>query len=363
MKLVVWMNIRSHHQSDFFSAILDENPDFRVVYYGVVPAARVGMGWSRTSDLKKFEISVSPNISELEKVEEWRECVHIIPGYGNRFLRSLVRYLSYNNVQWVHWSERSRPGLRWLASFPLKRWYAYMVERYALGALAIGASAAKDFARWGISTERIAFLPYSISGLRPLPSDSDIVNFKGNRRAFLYVGSLYRGKGVDLLLKAFKDTSQCCPDWCLIFVGDDRAQGEYRKYVKKFAIEDRIFFRKVIVASEISSAYRAADVLVLPSRYDGWGMVVNEAAAMGLALIVSDAAGSAWHMVDQGVNGFRVRSGDVDALRHAMSAYIRSPDLARIHGEASKHIFENYSSKVMAKRLLGILHKWQEACQ
>lgn len=357
--IYLWMNQPSHHQSDFFQQVHIRNPAFSVIYYGKPSQARIIEGWTigeATQNLEKF---VAPLINSLDTIPYWRSSIHVVPGYGCNFLRQLTKSLTQNNVSWIHWSEKASPGLRWWASYPLKRAHAKRVNRHALGALAIGATASDDFVRWGITRNKIAHLPYSISGIEWRTPDQGIADFSAGRRVFLYVGSLYHGKGVDLLIDAFAQIASMSPEWCLVLVGNDRTNGQYARQANRLGIAERVLFRGVIPSTDIGSAFSAADVLVLPSRYDGWGMVVNEAAAMGLPLVVSDAAGAAWHMVDHAVNGFRFTSGSVRALHQAMSAYVGAPELLAMHGEASKRIFASQSSDVMAERFLAILQTWQ----
>lgn len=357
--IFIWMNLPSHHQVDFFKKINKSYAGLRVLYYGKISKQRENEGWSEHSLNINYEEYVSPSIESLKGIEGWRNGVHIIPGYGSRFLRNLSIYFSNNNVAWIHWSEKANPGLLWWASYPLKRMHANRINNHALGALAIGTAAANDFINWGIKREKIAHLPYSISDVDNLEPDQNITNFSAGRKVFLFVGSLYDGKGVDLLLAAFAKISKYSSDWCLVLVGKDRTNGHYTRQANRLGIAESVLFRGVIPALYIGSAFSAAHVLVLPSRYDGWGMVVNEAASVGLPLIVSDAAGAAWHMVDHSVNGFRFTSGNVHALHSAMFAYVVAPDLLALHGNASKHMFYNQSSDVMSKRFLSILHTWQ----
>lgn len=357
--IFLWMNLPSHHQSHFLAEISKITPNFLVLYYGKVSKNRIASGWREESSNNDYEQYVAPTITSLRSIKKWRDGIHIIPGYGTKFLRELSLFLSANEIKWVHWSEKASPGLRWWVSYPLKRAHAIRVNRHALGALAIGATASDDFVRWGIKPNKIAHLPYSISGVEWRAPDQGIADFSAGRRVFLYVGSLYRGKGVDLLIDAFAQIASMSPEWCLVLVGNDRTNGQYARQANRLGIAERVLFRGVIQSTDIGSAFSAADVLVLPSRYDGWGMVVNEAAAMGLPLVVSDAAGAAWHVVDHAVNGFRFTSGSVRALHQAMSAYVDAPELLAPHGQASKRIFASQASDVMAQRFLSILQTWQ----
>jgi glycosyltransferase involved in cell wall biosynthesis len=92
-------------------------------------------------------------------------------------------------------------------------------------------------------------------------------------------------------------------------------------------------------------------VLILPSRHDGWGFVLNEAASLGKALIASDGCGAAHHLIEHEVNGYRFPVGDRGALSLAMLAYCRNRGLERRHGAESLRIFEDFTPERNAQRL------------
>lgn len=354
IRILIWMNMPSHHQSAFFREIRNQGVDLMVCYYGVVDAHRKSMGWNADAPLSDFERFFSPEHQNLETLEDWRDRVHIVPGYGSHFLRRLIRSLSKAKVKWIHWSERSHPGLRWYLTYPIKRWYAQMVNNHAIGAFGCGNLAIEDFIAWGIRRELLGILPYSPEYLsetknNKLESLKDAVQ---SRKVFLYVGCLEHRKGIDLLLKAFAEVSKDNHNWVLKLIGNDLSKGSYVANTKMLGIENIVFFPGVIPYTEIAADYMNASVLILPSRFDGWGAVVNEGAAHGKALIVSDQCGAAQHLVDAGVNGFVVKAGDWRSLVHAMRAYIANPDLADRHGKASLSIYEKFSPHNNAKRFI-----------
>ena len=94
------------------------------------------------------------------------------------------------------------------------------------------------------------------------------------------------------------------------------------------------------------------DVLILPTRYDGWGMVIYEAASIGKALIATDRCGAAYHIIVDGLNGFRVKAGDVNVLGLAMRKYLDSPGLAQLHGKHSKIMAQFFHPEENAERFL-----------
>ena len=344
----------SHHQSTFFHAIRGAGIDLVVHYYGQVRADRKSLGWSDIKKLPVDENFVNPGIRSVAACKDWRNRIHVIPGYGTKFLRVLVRFLSKERIPWIHWTEAARPGLRWWLSYPIKRWHAGMVNRYALGAFAIGEMAKRDFIRWGIKGDKVYLLPYAIAELPNEDiSDTAIEAFaKKHSMAFLFVGSLDHRKGIDVLLSAFHRVLMKSPSSCLILVGKDASNGQYKKNAKEMGIAERVLFRGVIPSGVIGAAFRNTDVLVLPSRFDGWGMVLNEGASAGKALIATETCGAAQHLICQGENGFRIPSNNAEALAEAMMRYAAEPSLAKQHGIHSRRIFQNYSPESNANRLV-----------
>lgn len=356
MNILIWMNIPSHHQSQFFDTLNNVCSNFIVHYYGKVLSNRSDMGWDSNVQLKDYEKYIDVENYQIN-FEELKDYIHILPGYGHPLLIELRNFFSKNNIKWVHWSEKATPGWKWYISYYRKMIHAYYINKYALGALAIGNHAKNDFIRWGVKRKKIEILPYSFNSMSVFSPDKVILKFKKNRRAFLFVGSLYYLKGIDLLLDAFNKEFKDSKDWCLILVGNIKDNKDYNKIIAKYELGDQVLIRGVISAREISSAYFASDVFILPSRYDGWGMVVNEAVYCNLPVIVSDAVGASEHLVESEKNGFIFKSGSVDSLAKQMRQY---KDLSLIdkHKRYNIEIFDKYSSNSLSKHLIKTLKYW-----
>ena len=116
---------------------------------------------------------------------------------------------------------------------------------------------------------------------------------------FLYAGRLDPEKGLDTLLEAFRDVPGE-----LVLVGG----GSDEQRLRGLAGE-RVRFEGPVDRDELVGYYRDADVFVLPSRSEPWGMVLNEAAAAGLPLVATEESGAAHDLIDG--NGFRVPADDV----------------------------------------------------
>ncbi|WP_180028523.1 glycosyltransferase [Acinetobacter sp. YH16032] len=353
MKVFIWMNYPSHHQSFFFQTLVEKGVDLKVGYYEKITEERKKMGWNEFS-FNDYEIQV-----DLHQVDDYlnsyKEYIHILPGYGSSFTRTLCMKLSNKKIKWAHWSEKSTPGLRWYRSYFVKKWYAYMVNNYALGAFSQGKLAELDFIRWGIKKE-IAHLSYSIKPLAVSKENHEIINFKGDRKAFMYLGRLIHLKGVDLLLKAFSHIKN--EDWCLIIVGDGCDKKKLVNLSIHLGLDKNILFCPSVSSNDVGEILSAADVIVLPSREDGWGVVLNEAASLGKPIIASDMVGASWHLIEDGQNGYKFKSNNFKDLQIKMEIYTNEKISLLDHGSHSLKLFKKFNSEAMANNLINALDKW-----
>ncbi len=347
----------SHHQSAFFDALRQrEDVDLLVRYYGTVTPRRVQLGWQVPSKLPIGEMTVEPNLDALTTIPDWQTRIHIIEGRDG-FRRQLIRSFCENKVCWIHWGERG--ARRWSMCFRFPFWclYGRLVAKHALGAFAIGAQAAKDFRLWGIPGHKIAFLPYAVAPLSVhTKPDEKIERFAKGRKIFMYCGELSPHKGIDVLLQSF--ASMPNDEWVLILVGPDRFDSRYQALAQRLGIQSKIYFRGVLPADHIANAMILANVFILPSRYDGWGVVLNEAASMAKALISTTACGAADHLINNNKNGYSVQPNDFQALAKAMKSYVYNPLLDYRHGQQSLVIFREFSPQCNASRLTNALFYW-----
>jgi glycosyltransferase involved in cell wall biosynthesis len=347
LRLLIWSSIPTHHQSGFFSALRKRDIDLVVHYYFKVDTDRLDMGWS-DPQLPAGERYVGESLRALDLCPDWRERTHVVPGYGVVFLVRLAWFLSRQRVPWLHWSEHSEPTLHSHITFLVKRAYGRLVRRHAIGALAIGELARLEFIRWGVDPEGIRFLPYAVPGVGgQLPQQA--VRPDGAPR-FLFLGQLIPRKGIDILLAAMKNVLAVHASARLEFAGTDRSGGAYAREAARLGISHAVQFSGMVEAPRVGDVLRRCDVFVLPSRHDGWGVVLNEAASAGKAIIASDTCGAAHHLVSPGVNGFRFPNGDVAALTRVMLEYCRDPQLAVRHGSESLRVFQEFTPERNALR-------------
>jgi len=360
-KLVFWSNIPSHYQRAFYRAT-QGSMDTLVRYYLPLSEERKMLGWSDTVKPELGEQLVPPLVSEaLNTVPDWIDRIHIIPrDIVHAFPRQMAVQLSRQGVSWVAWGERSLRGWKWLATFPLKFWYANLINNYAKGVFAIGDTAIRDYSSWGIQREKIEFLPYvtSIPNKDIIP-DPKIAAFTQNAGiVFMFLGVLCKRKGVDILIKAFAKVYNRNSSVCMVLVGNDTTDGYYQRLATRLGVDRAVFFAGPKIPESLNQCLLQADVVVLPSRYDGWGVVLNEGASMGKALIATDACGASEHLIVENYNGFTIPANNVELLAKKMEFYSLCPDSIIDHGNHSRIIFEQFTPDRNVQRLKDAFNKW-----
>lgn len=224
---------------------------------------------------------------------------------------------------------RPLPGLRsrlraalWL---PVReRLYAAAFRRVARFAV-IGSRNAAFYRHFGVPDEKMVWAPYGVANEHfALPDDARAAA-RDLRRAelrcsastvlFASVAKLVPFKRPFDLLESFAACVASGVDAKLVYVGDGPLRASLEAAIAERGLQDRVAITGFANQSAIPEWYAAADCLVLPSDFlETWGLVVNEAMAAGLPVIVSDAAGCSDDLVREGVNGFRFRAGDTGQL-------------------------------------------------
>jgi len=149
-------------------------------------------------------------------------------------------------------------------------------------------------------------------------------------------------KNISYLIRSFQRLKTSGKEVSLSMVGDGPDRANYEEMVKRQNIFG-VRFLGEMDHDQLCRVYVAADIMVLPSRSETWGFVLNEAMEFGLPLVVTDRVGAGPDLVHPGENGFIVPSGDEAALVKALEKLINDPGLRTKMGQASRKIVEQFS--------------------
>ena len=179
-----------------------------------------------------------------------------------------------------------------------------------------------------------------------LPQDAVVV---------LYCGRFSEEKGTMELISAYRLVN--FKKKALVFVGDGRLKGRMEGLMDD---HDRssVYFMGFHNRNKIAEFYALADILVVPSRKETWGMVVNEAMCFSLPVIVSDQVGAGDDLVQDDYNGYTYPTGDIASLCARIEQLMNLPDIERKKWEArSKQMVTQWTEKDLAQTLIQYLDR------
>ena len=171
-------------------------------------------------------------------------------------------------------------------------------------------------------------------------------------RKFVYVGRLASEKNLTTLIQAFGHViKQTGSDWKLLLVGDGPERDSLEKLAAESGIAGRVIFAGGFPWYRVPGWLAQSDVLVLPSKSEPWGLVVNEAMVCGMPVIVSQTCGCAGDLVRSGFNGFTFDHSRQAELEKHLSFFIRNPDRIAGMGQESLKLIAPFASGPVATQM------------
>ncbi len=357
--LVIWVNSPPHVERGAFEYLEDHWPD-GVVYavLGELRDERRAMGWEGSSDGSHVTIRArgSESVGEFcrDILADCPAAFHLVAGMSNVTGRALSRIARSTPPERVAiFSER--PGIfgplpQRVAKrliHPLK--YRLLVRRFRhrVGLiLPLGQAGIERFVRYGWPRDKTAAFMYC----PPMQCPPLALGQHSPPTRFLYVGRLSRyAKGTDLLIRA---SSFLRGSWRLTVVGGHGdLVGEVEDWSKGTS---NVEFVGAVTPKNVSKLIAEHDVLVVPSRVDGWNVVVNEALYGGRGVIVTDAVGSDELIAESGA-GIVIRAQSARRLAAAMQRVIDDPSLVMTWNERAVEYAPRISPDTVGRYLFEML--------
>jgi 1,2-diacylglycerol 3-alpha-glucosyltransferase len=170
-------------------------------------------------------------------------------------------------------------------------------------------------------------------------------------RFLLFVGRLVPEKGVFDLLDAYaKLASDTRSQIGLVFAGDGPSKAELERRAQS-VLPGEITFPGFLHREDLAGLYALAEALILPTHSDTWGLVVNEAMACGLPIILTSVAGCSSDLIENGWNGYIVPPRNPEELRAAINLLMQDPQLRQKMSARSLERIEHYSPEACANGL------------
>lgn len=158
----------------------------------------------------------------------------------------------------------------------------------------------------------------------------------------LSIGQFIPRKGFDVLLRSMPKVEE---DATYVIIGGNAPQ-EYMDYMNENKI-DNVIFLPFMLPEKLSEYYKTADLFVLPTREDIWGLVINEAMAFGLPVITTDRCIAGLEMITEEKNGCIVPANDAEKMAIAIQHLLNS-DLLEM-GKYSLKLAHNYTIEKMVE--------------
>jgi glycosyltransferase involved in cell wall biosynthesis len=266
------------------------------------------------------------------------------------------------NVAWVLGIPvllRGESHLKCLRGGPLRRWLHRQILTRCFGTvshfLAIGSANREFYLSYQVSPWKIVDVPYAVDNAWFARKDEAIHQEMLNCRERLgiakhetvigFFGKLKKAKRPDLALRGVALAAAGLPPeqrpW-LLFVGD----GPLRDRMEKLAASlypERTLFVGFQNQTRLPALYHLVDLLLLPSDYEPWGLVVNEAMNAARPVIVSDRVGCAQDLVKSQVNGGIFRAGDAEDLAAVLRPFLVDAARREQAGRESLAIINTWS--------------------
>jgi glycosyltransferase involved in cell wall biosynthesis len=316
-----------------------------------------------------YRHEILPALGGGDRLSFWRPVNY---GLATRLTRANFDVLwvhGYN--RWFHWlamtwakirglkvlvrDEATRlTGTRYKLKGLAKRIFFLVLRNLCDGFLAIGTLNSEYYQSYGIAPERIFLVPYAVDNVffrnkaraafREREHLRRQLGLESGRPIILYASKISEVKRGTDLLEAY---IQMSPDQIqeptpyLLFIGE----GDQRKSLEERARAlnwSSIKFLGFKNQTELPRYYDLCDVLVLPSVFEPWGLVINEVMNAGRAVVVSDQVGCGPDLVKNAENGYVFKAGDVAGLRAALDETLHDREKCRALGRKSLEIIEKW---------------------
>ena len=175
------------------------------------------------------------------------------------------------------------------------------------------------------------------------------------KKIVLYVGRMLHVKGIDVLLHATGDLSN---DVGVYLVGGDITE-DYKKIIEHNSFKNYHFIPHLKL-DELKQYYQIADIFVLPTRSDTWGLVINEAMTYSLPIITTKSCVAGLELIKDEKNGFLVDSEDYKKMNNRIKFLLDHPSIAVEMGNINHDIIKCYTYENMANQIWKYIeHYWE----
>ena len=287
-----------------------------------------------------------------------------VHGY-NHYSLIIVMILSY--IFRIPIFYRSESNLKFTPSHTLKNIFIRSLIKLSTGLLFIGNDNKEYYKFFGAPENKLYFTPYAVDNeffnnqsdqiQRKTPDLRKLLMINDDTIVVLFSGKLIKRKNPALLLEAFYNVIKNDLDRpvYLIFVGHGVEYETLQKRIKQLKLEAKVKLAGFKNQGEIRQYYSMADLFVLPSNIEAFGLVINEAMNASTAIISSDKVGATSDLVFDGSNGFVFQSDSLESLTDALNKALSSKSKLRKMCNQSLIIINRWNYEEDVKGIMSAL--------
>lgn len=369
MKIFIWTRTLDHLQLHTWSAV-QSILDQQITYVLTEPEnlGRKKQGWQAV-DLSNLDVIIMKGKGWLRQslniLEQNSEAIHVFWGFwSERRLFPLIIYSTYRGVKTAvlneHYSTSPvgymedekffiasikvvlRPFLYSIAAFLLK---AVSWRKKQICVFTLSLQAREQYLKAGFDKSTLFPFGYFVPAMTVLiDKHENTIPLR-----LIFVAALLKRKGLDIAIRALQEINQCGIKVTLDVYGS----GNPKAFLPKNS--DSIIYKGVIPVEQVQSVIAQYNALILPSRHDGWGVVVNESLLQGIPVIVSNTVGAKCLIESSGA-GLVFESENVEALVNCLTGILETPtllDSMRINaGRIKNHILPEVAAQYFLDTLL-----------
>lgn len=374
MRVLIIHNVLwAHYKSLVFEELFkisqkDKNFKLLVVQIAVTERSRVSMGsLDRSTIAYPYELIQDGILEEvplkkritgmLSAIQRFKPDVVNITGYYDLAFWVVLFYCKLNGIKTIL-SNESTAGDHQRKGFKEKL-KSFFVRQFD-GFFNFGTLSAKYMTELGARPHQLLVNKNCVDNqsIRSIYKNAYLnreqsqINQNLHQHNFIFVGRLIPFKNLPVLMEAFQEAlaQTKARNWGLILLGDGEQKVELEKIVSENGFK-QISFLPSVGWKEVPTYLALADVLVLPSYSEPWGLVVNEAMACGMPVIVSERCGCAPDLVQNQRNGIIINPYSGKELANALASFMDGSYNIQDMGRVSEKIIEEYTPQIVAKEM------------
>lgn len=363
-RIIFWQDMLSILQSALIRNLADRSEiAITLVTREEIPGDRLAMGWYKP-DFGLAEVIVNPDEHTIDWLihRNQKESLHIFSGsHGYPFVWKAFQSCAQSRTRIGIMSESyDWRGIKGKIRMLRSRWNAFHYWHRIDFILAIGHLGVYCYEQSGYLKPTIFPFGYFVETPAVLKKEVMLKKQTDSTTVHLgFIGQLIKRKGVDLLLKSLADLNHL--DWHLKIIGNGPDRAKFGRLCNEEGLQKRVSFLGTINNKEVTQMLAEIDLFILPSRWDGWGAVVNEALMQGVPVICSDYCGATDLL--HGERGEVFKAGSVDDLTRVLNKWIAKGPLKSSEREKIRLWSKCIEGESAAKYLHGIIEYVQKGGQ